>query len=89
MVEVLRINTQKALHDPASVFGSPEALASEIALTRGQKIATLQRWEEQVCERLAAAGSELSHLGAPMIEADLLEAIRSVRENLKLGAPAG
>jgi len=87
MPEVLRINTRKALQDPASVFGSPEALAEEIALTRGQKIATLSRWEEQVCERLAATASGLEPRAAPALEADLLDAIRTVRESLRLGPP--
>jgi hypothetical protein len=54
MAEILKINMETALHDPETAFGTPAALVRSMALTRGQKIATLQRWSYQVHDRLRA-----------------------------------
>ena len=44
MPEIMSINTEKALTDPEAVFCGPGELATSIALTRGQRIAALERW---------------------------------------------
>lgn len=54
MTEIMSINTEKALADPEAVFAAPEDLATSIALTRGQRIAALDRWAFTVRARIDA-----------------------------------
>lgn len=54
MGTIMRIDSTKAANDPEAVFGDPSELAHHIGLTRGQKIAALERWIAALQERLAA-----------------------------------
>lgn len=55
MSTILRINTEAARNNPASVFARPMDVVSEPGLNTGQKLAALQRWAEGVRSRLAAS----------------------------------
>ena len=55
MSEIGSIKPAVAKHDPASVYSSPLDLVDEVMLTRGEKIATLDRWRQAVLQQLAAA----------------------------------
>jgi hypothetical protein len=57
MPEIARINMQTARFDPQREFGSPDKLAACVAMTRGQKIASLERWSMQVHERHKACAA--------------------------------
>lgn len=52
MSTIMHIDTSKATSDPEAVFGHPAELAHHIGLTRGQKIAALERWALALKERL-------------------------------------
>lgn len=52
MGTVSRLDHDRARNNPEAVFERPEALAAEVGLTRGEKIATLKRWEVIVRRRL-------------------------------------
>lgn len=56
MSEISRINMEAARFDPQREFGSPQRLVESIAMTRGQKLAALERWAQQVLDRLKASG---------------------------------
>jgi hypothetical protein len=45
-----KIDLEKAMLDPASVFGTPEELERHPALSRAQKIELLRRWEQDEME---------------------------------------
>jgi hypothetical protein len=55
MSEIGSINPILAKHSPDSVFRSPLDIVGEVMLTRGEKIATLERWRATVLQQLAAA----------------------------------
>ena len=55
MPTIIHINTDAARLDPASVFARPMDIVSEVSLTRGQKLAALQRWADSLQDQLAAA----------------------------------
>lgn len=55
MQEIGSIKPAVAKHDPGSVYGSPLDLVDEVMLTRGEKIATLERWRQAVLQQMAAA----------------------------------
>ena len=46
MSSISQLQRVKAKSDPGSVFKAPEDIVGEILMTRGEKIATLQRWRE-------------------------------------------
>ena len=84
MAEIVRINMEKARFEPESEFGTPEKLAGSIAMTRGQKIASLQRWEMQVRDRFKCP-SNRAEVDPEQSARDfsLMEQIRAVLDNLK------
>ena len=54
MAEIMNIDMQKATTDPEAVFKSPAEIAEHVGLTRGQKIATLEKWAFSVRARVDA-----------------------------------
>ena len=55
MSEIGSIKPAAAKHNPSSVFRSPLDIVNEVMLTRGEKIATLERWRIAVLQQIAAA----------------------------------
>ena len=65
MGTISRLKPQNAREQPASVFADPWQLVAEIAMTRGEKLAALRRWEQSVIDEMTAANE-----GMPPAEAD-------------------
>jgi hypothetical protein len=83
MSEIGSLNPQMAKHNPASVFDSPLDLVDEIMMTRGEKIATLERWRTSVLQVLAAADDGMRTAGLSADHADTLAAIEAALSELK------
>jgi len=64
------IDVDKALADPESVFGTPEAVVAHDGLTKDQKVEALRRWEYDASEICVAVEE-----GMPDGERDLLRRI--------------
>lgn len=84
MTTLASLNATAAKHDPASVFSGPMAIVDEILLTRGEKIATLERWRTGILQQLAAADDGMRTVGMSARHADTLadieKAITTLRE---------
>jgi hypothetical protein len=76
----------EARFNPESEFEHPVDLANSVALTRGEKLAALDRWAFQVERRLAAASEGMPTYGRAAADLKLLEDIRQVRETLQRSA---
>jgi hypothetical protein len=76
----------EARYNPEGEFEHPSELANAVALTRGEKLAALDRWEFQVERRLAAASEGMPTCGRAAADLKLLEDIRRVRETLRHAA---
>jgi hypothetical protein len=50
------LNRSLAKQDPEGTFDSPLGIVEEILFTRGEKIATLDRWRSTVVDQLSALG---------------------------------
>lgn len=84
MGEIMNLNTQKARLDPEAVFAEPGALVEEAGLTRGQKIAALERWRLSLTERIRATGEGMAPpAGITADEAALLEQVIQALEQLR------
>jgi hypothetical protein len=51
------MNIERAMKNPASIFGTPEALSGSSELTKEQKRAVLLQWKDQL-QQLQAADDE-------------------------------
>ncbi len=85
MSEIMRINPDKARQDPETVFDRPADIEKHVGLTRGQKLATLRRWEADVTQRLEATVEGMPSNGTNSDDAALLKEIRVVIEAINAG----
>jgi hypothetical protein len=83
MSTILRIDVEQARLHPEQVYARPADIIGEIGLTRGQKIAALERWEGRVHARLARVPKRTHAFG----DVCLLTAIRDARANLRSNDP--
>lgn len=85
MSEIMRLNPDKARQDPETVFDRPADIEKHVGLTRGQKLATLRRWEVDVTQRLEATDEGMPSNGTSADDAALLKEISIVIEALTAG----
>jgi hypothetical protein len=53
---ITRLSRDSAKQDPGGTFESPLRVVDEIMFTRGEKIATLDKWRRVILQELVAAG---------------------------------
>ncbi len=85
MSEIMRIEPEKARQDPEAVFDRPADIENEVGLTRGQKIATLKRWEVDVTRRLESTDEGMPSNEDAADDADLLKEIKMVIDAIQTG----
>ena len=73
----------KALIDPASIFGTPREVLARDELTREQKIEILRRWEYDARE-LEVAEDENMPGGGPDILDEILAALHAMDAGIDL-----
>jgi hypothetical protein len=73
------MDVDKAMNNPASVFGTPEALGGSTELTAEQKRAILLQWKDQL-QQLQAADDEGMRRkeGAAGVTTDVLGRVLSI-----------
>ena len=60
MTEIVKVNTEKSRFEPDAVYAKPIDLVNEPGLTRGQKIAALERWNLSLQDRIRATGEGMA-----------------------------
>ncbi len=85
MSEIMRIVPDKARQDPEAVFASPADVEKHVGLTRGQKLATLKRWQADVTQRLEATAEGMPSNDTTQGDAALLKEIKIVIEAINAG----
>lgn len=85
MSEIMRIEPEKARRDPEAVFDRPADIEKEVGLTRGQKLATLKRWEADVTRRLESTDEGRPSNNENSNDAALLKEIKVVIEAINAG----
>jgi hypothetical protein len=74
---ITHLNRSLAKQEPETSFRSPLGIVEETMLTRGEKLATLDRWRQSILEQLAAQGE--------IKRARLLGEIEEARSRLSTG----
>lgn len=77
------LNHDRAIDDPESEFESPRAIIEEVGLTRGEKIAALERWAFLVDRRLASGNEGMPTYGTEPRDAELLRAVELALTELR------
>lgn len=80
--EIQNLNRDAAKLDPESQFDCPQALLDEVGLTRGEKLAALERWAAQVDRRLASGNEGMPTRGTEPRDAELLRQIELAKLEL-------
>ena len=77
------LNRDEAKQRPDFYFASPLDIVPEPLLTRGEKLATLERWRLLVTEELSASGEGMRTQGYSDEQVRTLDLIEQARRRLK------
>ena len=77
-----KLNRTLAKVEPGSVFSSPLEIVEARLLTRGEKLATLERWRKTVLSEVDAANEGMPTYRASARYLALLENIEQARKSL-------
>ncbi len=86
MATIAKLNRNAAKHLPSSHYDHPSEVVSEPLMTRGEKIATLIRWRQQVAEELAAGDEGMPTRRSSGRHHDMIGAIESALADLSTPA---
>jgi hypothetical protein len=76
------LNRTLAKQNPEGAFGSPFEIVGERLLTKGEKIATLNRWRQSLLRELDASSEGMHTRGVLAERARLLEQVEAARSQL-------
>jgi hypothetical protein len=86
--EIMHLNHDRATNNPEPEFDTPQSLVEEVGLTRGEKIAALERWGFLVDRRLASGNEGMPTYGTESRHAELLREIELQIASLKEEKPS-
>jgi hypothetical protein len=89
MSTIGQLNVAGAKADPARHFANPAAVVDTVMLTRGEKIATLERWRLDILRELDAANEGMRTYGRTTKHTALLNEIEAARQQLVTGGSDG
>jgi len=76
------LNRDSAKQNPESAFSSPIDIVAEPLLTRGEKLATLERWRQNLLQQLHASGEGMRTQGYSSQQVKTLDLIEQAKEML-------
>jgi hypothetical protein len=83
MSTISRVKPEEARYNPEAEFGHPSSLLESVALTRGQKIAALDRWAFALQRRIDAGSEGMPGSEWSAEDLQLLEAVRQALATLR------
>jgi hypothetical protein len=82
MSTIGQLNIAAAKLDPAKHFATPQAIVDTVMLTRGEKIATLERWRLDILRQIDAANEGMRTYGRLSKQSGILDEIETARQLL-------
>jgi hypothetical protein len=76
------VDRYAAKRNPESVFESPLEIVNEVLLTKGEKLATLERWRLSILGQLDASNEGMATRGYSSQQLIILEAIGEAKARL-------
>jgi hypothetical protein len=86
MTEVRALNREAAKQQPEFAFQTPLDIVNEVLLTKGEKLATLDRWRSSILGELDASNEGMATRGYTSRQLKVLEAIEDAKARLN-GCP--
>jgi hypothetical protein len=83
MAEKKALDREAAKEQPQNVFSSPLEIVDEELFTKGEKLATLERWRQGVLEQLAATSEGMPTAGVSANHMKVLDEIEEAMRRLK------
>jgi hypothetical protein len=83
MSEIGHLRTEAAKLTPEEYFTRPLDIVEEVMLTRGEKLATLERWRNHILHELQAADEGMPTHGTSPRHHDTLREIEQARHQLE------
>jgi hypothetical protein len=88
MSKIARLPRDAAKFNPASVYGSPLEIVDELLMTRGEKLATLERWRADILLQLSASDDGMRTHRQSGVLSRTLQKIDAALEALSIRIPA-
>ena len=82
MSEIAHLNVEAAKQNPGQFFDAPGDIIGELMLTRGEKIATLERWRLMILQQMASADDGMRTQGFSPAQSDILQQIDQAKKKL-------
>ena len=79
------LNRDAAKQQPESAFSRPLAIVDEKLLTKGEKLAALERWQHSILEQLRATSEGMPTEGVSAGYMEALEEIEEAKRRLASG----
>ena len=79
------LNRDAAKQQPESAFERPLVIVDEKLLTKGEKLAALERWQQSILEQLKATSEGMPTDGASAGYMEALEEIEEAKRRLGSG----
>ena len=76
------LNRDSAKQNPENAFHSPIDIVAEPLLTRGEKLATLERWRQNLFQQLNASGEGMHTQGYSSQQVKTLDLIEQAKQML-------
>jgi hypothetical protein len=83
MSEIGHLKTEAAKLTPEEYFTRPLDIVEEVMLTRGEKLATLERWRKHILQELQAGDEGMPTRGTSPRHHDTLQEIEQARQLLE------
>jgi hypothetical protein len=80
------LNREVAKQQPERTFSSPLEIVDHVLLTRGEKLATLQRWRLSILGELNASNEGMATRGYTREQLRMLEEIEEAKAHLESNA---
>jgi len=87
MTENKPLDREAAKRQPETVFERPLMILDEQLLTRGEKLATLERWRQNILEQLRATSEGMPPDGNSAERTAVLDEIEEAKRRLTEGEP--
>ena len=87
MTEKKPLDREVAKRQPDTVFERPLEILDEVLLTKGEKLAALERWRQAIIEELKATSEGMPPDGKAAERTGVLEEIEETRRRLTEAKP--
>lgn len=84
MTAIAKLDRNRAKYAPSEAFAAPEEIFEAVLMTRGEKLAALQRWRREICHEMSASTDGMNTCGVSDLLIRRLHRIDETIDRLKV-----